>query len=331
MSRNTYLVMASNSFSGGWLVDTIMADDPDSRVVGMSRQPEKSDLFLPYKSRNFKEWQFYQIDINKDTARMRSLIDEIRPNYVINFAAQGEVGTSWQHPEQWFETNAVGTVKLTDHLKNRDYLKRYIHISTPEVYGACDNVKEDAALSPSSPYAASKAAGDLFIFTLVKQYGFPAVTIRSTNVYGKHQQLYRIIPRTAIYLMMGKKIPLHGGGQAIKSYLHIKDVCAGIMAAIDKGKDGEIYHFSPAESISIRNLVRQVCTVMGYDFSAAVESVGERTGQDSRYVIDSAKARWQLGWVPTIPFAEGVRKTVGWVKDNYERIIKEPLDYVHLP
>jgi dTDP-glucose 4,6-dehydratase len=123
--------MASNSFSGGWMVDAIMATHPESRVVGMSRSPEKSDLFLPYKSRKFKNFQFYQIDINKDEEKMYTLFDEIRPNYVINFAAQGEVGTSWKYPEQWFETNAVGIVKLCNHLKGKDYLKRYVHISTP--------------------------------------------------------------------------------------------------------------------------------------------------------------------------------------------------------
>lgn len=331
MSRNTYLVMASNSFSGSWMVDTIMTADPESRVVGMSRQPEKNDLFLPYQSRNFKDWQFYQIDVNKDMEKMYALLDEIKPNYVINFAAQGEVGTSWKYPEQWFETNTVGTVKLTNHLKGKDYLRRYVHISTPEVYGSCDNVIEDAPLKPSTPYAASKAAGDLFIFTLVKHYGFPMVMIRSTNVYGKHQQLYRIIPRTAIYLKLGKKVPLQGGGKAIKSYIHIKDVCEGILAALRKGRNGEIYHFSPDDSISIHDLVKKVCELMGYDFSRSVEVVGERAGQDSRYVIDSSKARKELGWAPKISFEEGLREAVEWIKDNYERIIKEPLDYVHIP
>jgi dTDP-glucose 4,6-dehydratase len=186
-------------------------------------------------------------------------------------------------------------------------------------------------MAPSTPYAASKAAGDLFVFTLVKQYGFPMVMIRSTNVYGKYQQLYRIIPRTAIYLKLGKKVPLQGGGKAIKSYIHIKDVCEGILAALRKGRDGEIYHFSPDDSISIHDLVKKVCESMGYDFARSVEPVGERVGQDSRYVIDSSKARKELGWAPKISFEEGIREVVEWVQDNYELIIKEPLDYVHIP
>ena len=190
---------------------------------------------------------------------------------------------------------------------------------------------ESAPINPSTPYAASKAAGDLFIFTLIKQYGFPAILIRSTNVYGKHQQLYRIIPRTIIYLKMGRSIELHGGGKAVKSYIHIKDVCAGILAAIKKGRPGEIYHLSPDSSISIRGLVKNICGFLGYDFDKYTVNADERPGQDAAYVIDSSKARRELSWSPKIAFKDGLKEMIDWITQNYERILKEPLDYVHIP
>ena len=204
-----------------------------------------------------------------------------------------------------------------------------MNISTPEVSGACHNVGEDAPVNPSTPYAASKAAGDLFLFTLVKQYQFPLTMIRSTNVYGMHQQLYRIIPRTIIYLKMGKKIPLHGNGRAIKSYIHIKDVCEGIIAAMEKGGKGEIYHFSPDENFSIRDLVEKICTLMGHDCARSIVSVQERPGQDAQYIINSSKARRELSWRPRVLFEDGLREVIEWVNENYDEILREPLDYVH--
>lgn len=118
-------------------------------------------------------------------------------------------------------TNAVAIAKLSNFLKDQQWLEKYVHISSPEVYGTCKGVvKEDAPLNPSTPYAASKAAGDFMLFSLVKNFRFPLVMIRSTNVYGAHQQLFKIIPRSVIYIKMGKKIELHGGGRAVKSYIH---------------------------------------------------------------------------------------------------------------
>lgn len=327
MSR--FAVIGSNSFSGGHMVDRLLQDG-DHAVLGVSRSPEKSPLFLPYKTGKNPNFRFEQLDLNHQSSQLIECLDGFQPEVVINFAAQGEVGSSWQNPHHWFETNAVGIVKLVDALKNRKYLKRYVQISTPEVYGTCSGkVTENAPLNPSTPYAASKAAGDLFLMTLIKQYHFPAIFIRSTNVYGIHQQLYRIIPRTIIYLKQGKTIPLHGGGKAVKSYIHIRDVCDGILKAALLGKNGEIYHLSAYEEIAIRDLVQTICEKMGFDFSKATETVAERPGQDARYFIDSTKARSDLQWKPSIKMEEGIPEMIGWIEKNWGAIQKEPLEYIH--
>jgi dTDP-glucose 4,6-dehydratase len=332
LTESKYVVIGSNSFSGGWMVDTLISRCPKSKVIGISRSPEQSDLFLPYKNHDHKNFSFCQMDINKDTKRVFELLEEFKPDHVINYAAQGEVGTSWKYPEQWFETNAVGIVKITNYLKDKKWLKRYVHISTPEVYGSCEgNIDETSPLNPSTPYAASKAAGDLFIFTLIKQYGFPAILIRPTNVYGKHQQLYRIIPRTLICLKTGKKVQLHGGGKAVKSYIHIKDVCDGILSAVTNGKPGSVYHLSPDSSISIKELVELLCEKTGHDHETSVEAVDERPGQDAAYIIDSSKARKELSWKPMIGLSDGIDEMISWVNENYEKIMKEPLDYEYKP
>jgi dTDP-glucose 4,6-dehydratase len=242
------------------------------------------------------------------------------------------VAPSWEHPEQWFQTNTVALAALMNVLKDRKYLKRYVHISSPEVYGTCTgSVTESAPLNPSTPYAASKAAADLFLFTLVKNFQFPLVMIRATNVYGAHQQLFKIIPRSVIYLKMGRKIQLHGGGTAVKSFIHIRDVSRGELTAMEKGKIGGIYHFSPDKGYAVREVVQNICELMKRNFKTSTEVVGERLGQDAAYVIDSTRAREELGWHPRVALNKGLEEVVTWVEKHWEWIQMEPLEYVHKP
>ena len=325
------LVIGSNSFSGSDFVDLLL-DDEKNEVVGLSRSPEKSSLFLPYKRREGTNFRFHQVDLNKDMAGIIDLLDSFQPEYVVNFAAQSEVAPSWRHPEHWFQTNVVALAKLMNSLKDRKWLKRYVHISSPEVYGTCKGkITEDAPLNPSTPYAASKAAADLFLFTLVKNFNFPLVMIRSTNVYGAHQQLFKIIPRTVIYLKSGRTVELHGGGVSVKSYIHIRDISRGELAAMERGKPGTIYHLSPDQGHEVREVVRLICKTMGRDFETSTKAVGERLGQDAAYVIDSTRARQELGWRPTISLKEGLEKVLEWVEANWEEIQEQSLEYVHQP
>ena len=205
-----------------------------------------------------------------------------------------------------------------------------MHISSPEVYGTCKGlISENAPLNPTTPYAASKAAGDLSLFTFVKNFHFPLVMIRATNVYGPYQQLFKIIPRSVIYMKQKKKIPLHGGGRAVKSYIHIRDVSYGELLAMKRGRCGEIYHLSPDKGIAVKGVVTMLAEHMGLPFEEVVDSVEERLGQDKAYVIDSNKARHEFGWKPSISLEEGLAQTVEWIKKHFEEISQEALEYVH--
>ncbi len=324
-------IIGSNSFSGSHLIDYIL-EKTNIKVLGISRSPEYKSIFLPYlyKKQKSNRFDFYQMDLNKDLDRILLLLDKEKPDVIVNYAAQGEVQHSWDHPEHWFKTNCMGIVILANNLKNKPYLKRYVHISSPEVYGSTEGiVKENSTYNPSTPYAASKAAGDLFLFTLVKNFNFPLIMIRSTNVYGVHQQLYRIIPKTIIKLKRGQKIDLHGGGISVKSYIHIRDVTDGIFKAIQSGKAGNIYHLSPEKGFSISEVVRKICEKMGYDYEKSIVPVGERPGQDAAYIIDSTKARSELDWKPEISFDEGLSEMITWIEENWDEISKEHLEYVH--
>jgi dTDP-glucose 4,6-dehydratase len=328
----TVVVIGSNSFSGSDFVDLLL-EETSYRVVGISRSAEKSSLFLSYRKRqDLSRFAFRQMDLNHDTDRLQALLAELRPAYLVNFAAQSEVAPSWEHPEHWFQTNAVAIASLGNFLKDQKWLERYVHISSPEVYGTCEGtVNEQAPLNPSTPYAASKAAGDLMLFTLVKNFSFPLVMIRATNVYGAHQQLFKIIPRSAIYLKLKKQIELHGGGQAVKSYIHIRDVSRGELAAMERGNGGGIYHLSPDHGVKVREVVGMLCNRLGVDFDKATKTVEERLGQDRAYVIDSSKARAELGWRPAVSLQSGLAGVVDWVEREWPRIQSEPLAYMHKP
>lgn len=330
MEKCKVAVIGSNSFSGSDFVDLLLEYD-NHEVIGISRSPEKTSLFLPYKKHSNPNFTFYQMDLNRDLDEILHLFDSFKPDYIVNFAAQSEVAPSWEHPEHWFQTNVVSLSRLMNGLKSKKFLRRYVHISSPEVYGNCaGKVTEDTPLNPSTPYAASKAAADMFLFTLVKNYNFPMVMIRATNVYGPHQQLWKIIPRSAIYLNIGRKIQLHGGGGAVKSFIHIRDVSRGELSAMKHGRDGQIYHLSPDNTgYTVRDVVQKVCETKGRIFNECTEIVGERLGQDAVYVIDSTKAKAKLDWRPKVSINNGIKEVVDWVDRNINSISKEPLEYVH--
>jgi len=324
------VVLGANSFSGQDFVDLLL-DDPTYRVVGVSRSPERSGLFLKYRLRkDLSNYRYHAFDMNRDMGKILAMLDEEKPDAIVNFAAQSEVAPSWDHPEHWFQTNTVALSFLVNHLRKQTYLKRYLHVSSPEAYGTCvGNVTEDSPLNPSTPYAASKAAADYLLKTYATQYGFPLLTVRATNVYGARQQLFKIIPRSAIYIKIGKTIELHGGGQAVKSYIHIRDVSRGEKAILEDGRVSQLYHLSPDHGVEVREVVRTICERLGRRFEDATRAVGERPGQDAAYVIDSTKARTELGWKPTISLDEGLTDVVDWVNANWAAIQAQPFEYRH--
>jgi dTDP-glucose 4,6-dehydratase len=328
---NTIVIIGSNSFTGSHLANLFL--DKGFKVIGISRSNEYPRILLPYlyEKKDISKFSFFKFDVNKDLDKILKICDENEPEIIANFAAQGEVRTSWQYPSQWYETNTLAIVNLTDELRRRPYLKKYLTASTPEVYGSTSvNLKENNNFSPSTPYAASKLAGDLHLLTLFKRYNFPVVFTRSANVYGIHQQLYRIIPRTIIYLKMKKNIQLHGSGKTERSFIHIRDVAEATLKVIQKGTNGDVYHISPkGEDITIYNLVKCICEMMNYDFESSVELVDQNFGQDSKYSISSSKLRQELGWEPTIKLSEGISEMIEWVNDNWSEIKKMPLEYIH--
>ena len=328
MPNRTYVVIGSNCFTGSHIVDALLTE-PDNRVIGISRSSEYRPLFLPYKRREASGFQFHQLDIVRQSDELVELLDSLQPEVIVNVAALSEVALSNERPVEYFDVNMTAVVKLCDQLRSRSYLERYVHVSSAEVFGTCpEPVKEDAPFRPSTPYAASKAAAEMYLSTLLSNFEFPVTIIRSTNVYGRHQQLFKIIPRTVIYLKLGRTVQLQGGGKAAKSFIHVRDVTRGVLLAAQRGRPGA-YHFTVPNEQTVGEIVRQICEWMGYDFEEATSVVPDRLGQDARYWLDWPKAERELGWTPGVSFEEGVKEVIQWVEGNWDEIQGLPLEYQH--
>lgn len=327
---DTVFIVGSNSFSGATFTD--FALQQGTKVIGISRSPEPFHAFLPYKWHNHDNFTFYPLDLNSHLNEITTLLQDTKPAYVVNFAAQSMVAESWQNPGDWFMTNTVSTIKFHDVLRKVDFLKRYVHVSTPEVYGSCTGfVKEDFPFNPTTPYAVSRAAADMSLRTFHTAYNFPVVTTRAANVYGPGQQLYRIIPRTILFILLGRKLQLHGGGVSTRSFINMRDVSDATWRIMQNGRDGDTYHISTNEVISIRALVELICLKLGAKFEDHVEFVGERLGKDSAYHLDSTKVRQELGWQDSINLDQGIDECIAWVKNNFEELKDQPFDYQHKP
>ena len=322
-------VLGSNSFAGAAFVARALADGLE--VIGFNRSPEGSAIFLPYRRLGETgRYRFHQADINQNLPEILGILEGFRPQVIVDFAGQGMVAESWLDPAQWYTTNIVAKVRLHDQLRRFDWLKRYVRISTPEVYGSQDNlIQESWQYNPSTPYAVSHAAIDMSLRAFHKNYDFPVIFTRFANFYGPGQQLYRIVPRTIIYALTGRKLQLHGGGTSVRAFISADDVASGIMRAVEAGQPGEAYHFSSDRFLTIREVVEVICGRVGVPFEQMVEITADRAGKDQAYLMNSSRAKTELGWSETASFEQGIDATLSWVKKNLEEIQTLPLNYVH--
>lgn len=323
-------VIGSNSFSGSWFVDHALSEG--LAVEGISRSPEPHPAFLRYRANpRAGDFRFHQLDLDRDLEAVLAALDAFRPDYVVNFAAQGMVAPSWDDPALWMRTNLVSQVRLHDGLRRRDYLRKFVHASTPEVYGATPvRVAEDAAMNPSTPYAVSKAACDMSLLAFHRRYGFPVVLTRSANVYGPCQRLYRLVPRTIMAALTGTRMNLHGGG-TVRSFVHVRDAMAATLTACRKAPGGAVFHLGTETELSTRGVVEAVCKRMGVDFASVAVQAPERPAEDGAYRLDCSRAKRVLGWQAETTLEAGLDETIAWAKSNLEALKTQPLEYVHQP
>ena len=323
------LVLASNSFSGSSFIDHLLT--AGHKVIGVSRSVEILPVFSLYKNnKNFKNFTFKQVDLNKDLNTITEIVSKHQVEFIFNFVAQSMVAQSWDAPEHWYQTNVVSLSRLGNLLIKEKSIKKFVHFTTPEVYGSTSGwLKESFNFAPSTPYAISRAAGDWHLKALFESHGFPVIFTRAVNVYGPGQQLYRIIPKTILSALTGKKLSLHGGGKSIRSFIHINDVSTALTAIMNTGEVGQSYHISTNEMISIFDLVQELASLLGVEVDHLIEQGPERAGKDFAYQLSSEKIRNELGWRDQITLGKGLEDTLAWAKSNLDTLKALPDTYEH--
>jgi len=297
----------------------------------VSRSSEVRREFRPYADNpRLSDFTFLQASLRFDLEIISKRLKDYKPEYVVNFAAQSMVGQSWDNPEDWYQTNVVSLSSLASVLGQIETLTKYVHVTTPEVYGSTpDWISEGTEFNPSTPYAVSRAAGDLHMRVMQKHTSLPVVFTRAANVFGPGQQLYRVIPKAFLSALLGKPFELHGGGLSRRSFIHISDVSRATLALAEHGVVGQDYHISTKELVTIRDVVERAYALAGVSFEADAAQAKDRLGKDAGYFLESTKLRDATGWNTLISLDEGLSQTFDWIVRNLDSFSNMSWDYLH--
>ena len=250
--------------------------------------------------------------------RNSDLVDELmkKVDTVVHFAAESHVDRSILNPNEFVSTNVLGTNCLLNSAM-RNEVKKFVHISTDEIYGSIDHGSwtEESPVEPNSPYSASKASSDLIALSYFKTYGFPVVVTRCSNNYGKYQFPEKLIPLAITNLLEGKPIPIYGDGLNSRDWLDVRDHCRAINLVEEKGLPGEVYNIGGGRELSNIELVKQLLENFQLDESF-INFVEDRKGHDRRYSVSFEKIKAQCGYEPIHNFEDSLRDTISWYKDN---------------
>lgn len=324
-----YVILGGNGVFGVHCALWLLENADPAKVICVGRNPEKPEPFTLNLGRGDPRYAYHQIHVGFEYDRLMELFDSERPDVVVNFAAQGEGAASWRYSWRFFDTNATALARVTELLMSRRYLQRWIQIGTSELYGSVDKpANEDAALRPTSPYAVSKAAADLHLMSIANVLSFPMNIIRPSNAYAPGQLLHRVLPRAVIAGLTGRKMPLHGGGQAKKSYIHARDLARAIWLVSERAPLGRTYNVGSRAPVTIRELVETTATAIGITLSDLVDETPPRPGEDSVYWLDSSRIATELGWTEEIGLDEGIAEMVAWGRKYLDQLADWPTNYV---
>jgi dTDP-glucose 4,6-dehydratase len=332
----TILVTGGAGFIGanfvlGWLAQS---DEPVINLDQLTYAGNLENLSTVAKSSSY---HFVHGDIG-DQELVSKLLVEHNVRAVVNFAAESHVDRSIHGPEDFIQTNIVGTFRLLEAVRAywgglADEAKknfRFLHISTDEVYGSLVDdappFAETNRYEPNSPYSASKAASDHLVRAYHHTYGLPVLTTNCSNNYGPYHFPEKLIPLVIHNALAGKALPVYGDGQQIRDWLYVEDHCSAIRRVLEAGTLGETYNVGGWNEKANLEVVRTLCALLdelkpradGLSYDTQITFVKDRPGHDRRYAIDAGKIERELGWKPAETFETGMRKTVRWYLDNQD-------------
>lgn len=330
------LVTGSAGFIGANFVLDWLAQNNET-VISLDKLTYAGNLENLAALENDPRHIFVRGDIG-DKVMLGNLLTEYRPRAVVNFAAESHVDRSIHGPEDFIQTNIVGTFHLLEAVRaywsvlggaeKTDF--RLLHVSTDEVYGSLGAqdpaFRETNRYEPNSPYSASKAASDHLVRAYHHTYGLPVLTTNCSNNYGPYHFPEKLIPLMIVNALAGKPLPVYGDGQQIRDWLYVSDHCSAIRRVLEQGRLGEVYNIGGWNEKANLDIVRTICALLdelrprtdGKSYSEQITFVADRPGHDRRYAIDARKIERELGWKPAETFETGIRKTVQWYLDNQD-------------
>jgi dTDP-glucose 4,6-dehydratase len=317
-----FLVCGGYGFIGSTFIKNHLNNFPNDKITNIDNLTIGSNKLNLSKINN-QNYSFINEDI-KNSSEIEKISKDV--DIIINFAAETHVDRSIANPKPFIETNILGTYSLLE--SSRKYNKKFVHVSTDEIYGDLENKEsfdENDILKPSNPYSATKAAADLLVGSYERTYGIDCMITRCTNNFGTNQFPEKLIPKTIIRASKDLKIPLYGDGNQIRSWIYVLDHVGALDALISKGKYGEIYNITAWNEISNRDIVEKILKIMGKS-PDLIEFVPDRPGHDKHYSINSSKIKNEINWIPKFNFDDALKETVNWyIKNNswWEPLIDE--------
>ena len=308
------LVTGGAGFIGSNFIRYMLRAHPDYHIVNLDSLTYAGNLNNLKDCNSSPLYTFVQGDICNST-----LVNKVMERYgidtVVHFAAESHVDRSISDASVFVKTNVLGTYTLLDAARDHA-IKRFIHISTDEVYGSIrkGSFRETDVLSPSSPYSSSKAGSDLLALSYFTTYSLPVIITRCTNNFGPFQYPEKLIPLFVTNLIDGKKVPVYGTGKNIRDWIHVNDHCRAIDLLLDRGNSGEIYNIGGENEKTNLEITENILALLKKDDSL-IEYVKDRPGHDFRYSLNCSKLR-ALGWKPSQSFEEGLRDTISWYIQN---------------
>lgn len=321
---NKVLILGTSSFGGAATADFLL--NKKFLVMGTYRR-KKNRLYQPYlnnsKVKNFKDFKI-DFDQEKDILKIIKIIKKYKPKYIIDFASICMVNESWENPEIYIKTNLEKKSKLIKTLCNNKFLKKYIYISTPEIFGSNKkSIKEDSNFfNPSTPYAVSKLAFEMILKSYGNQYNFPYIICRFSNFFGIGQPNYRLIPKVFLNIFSKKKFYLEGKGQSQRNFIESYDFANGIYLSLKKGKLKNRYHFSSSKFYSIKKMVQIICALKSINFKKFVKHAADRKGKDQTYILDCKKTIKALGWKPQVNLIDSLKEIEIFYRKNFKKLKK---------
>jgi len=312
------LVTGAAGFIGSAFARLTLATRTDVRIVNLDKLTYAGNLENLDAVASDARYRFVRGDIC-DIPLVDRLFDEERPDAVVHFAAESHVDRSILGPEPAIETNLRGTFTLLEAAR-KHATPRFLHVSTDEVYGSIDppaEADESYPLRPSSPYSSSKAGSDLLALSYFITYKLPVIVTRASNNYGPYQFPEKLIPLMISNALEEKELPVYGDGLQVRDWLYVDDHCRALLAALDKGREGETYNIGGNCSLPNIEVVRRILAATGRPESL-MKHVTDRPGHDRRYALSSEKLLRETGWAPETDFKPGLAETIAWYRRNEE-------------